>query len=617
MTENDTSNFSTSRLSKEDLKKTNQDEQVFTTDSYHTDSRRDPNFKLPVNSQNKATKINLLSVARPHMRAFHFAWISFFLSFFAWFSVPPLVTTIKHYDNLTASQKDNTDILASAGTVLARLVVGPMADRYGPRTLQLITLTVFSIPIFLTGATFNYASLAVCRFFIGMVGAAFVVTEFWTNLHFAPKVVGIATATTAGWGNAGAGVANALMPQIYNLFQDFGLDKDKAWRACYIVPGCLLWIVGLSLYFLSDDCPQGNYKKLIAMGQRKKVSFVMALKNASVNYIVWLLFISYAISFGVEVLLNIKLSAYFQSRFGVSQSKAGLAAGLFGLMNIFARTLGGACSDIAAKYFGMKGRLWSLFIFLELEGIFCLAFYEMSSFGASIGLLVPFSIFVQCSTGSVFSIVPFVLPKYVGGVSGIVGAGGNVGSVVFGFLWKLPGVSDSPGKPFFVLSFFIIGLALVVPFIHFPKYGSMFFAPKDKVSIAQRKSLDDARDDWMSIKLDEQVELLSKSCLETLNKTCNLDWQFLQCIECKKRKESPPGSTQMHTTSCFDDEVLGKSSHSKISYWIKLKIASNQTPNCAMFEVDVLNGSKLNLKTFTISLDPILATMELACKLEE
>ncbi|KAK4528170.1 hypothetical protein GAYE_SCF51G6104 [Galdieria yellowstonensis] len=124
-----------------------------------------------------------------------------FLSFFAWFLISPLVTTIKKYDHLTALQEDNTEILASAGTFLARLVIGPLLDRDVPRTMY--RLTVFSFPVFLTAAIFNQASLATCLFFIGMIGAAFVVTKFWSNLHFAPNIIGLAAATTGGWSNVG------------------------------------------------------------------------------------------------------------------------------------------------------------------------------------------------------------------------------------------------------------------------------------------------------------------------------------------------------------------------------------------------------------------------------
>jgi len=390
--------------------------------------------------------------------------------------------------------------------------------------------------------------------------------------------------------------------------------KTKLWRACYIVPGVLLWIVGLGLYFFSDDCPAGNYKELIASSQRKKVPFLTALKRASSNYVVWLLFITYAISFGVEVLLNIKLSSYFQSRYSVTQSNAGLAAGLFGLMNIFARTLGGVCSDMSGKYFGMRGRLWSLFIFLLLEGVFCLIFYEMSSFGASIGVLVPFSIFVQCSTGSVFSIVPFVLPNYVGGVAGVVGAGGNVGSVVFGFLWKLPGVSNDPGKPFFFLSFFIIGLAFVVPLIYFPKYGAMFLKPRSKEPLQQNNDTTS----WIPMKVDEQVECLSKGCVEVLNDAFAFEWQFLRCMECNKKNENICSGESKLTHSEFEDEVRDSKPLYKIAiYLLKLEIVRQQRTIHAMIEVDLFSNQSWTLRNFSIPLDLTLSTTANTPQVEE
>ena len=39
----------------------------------------------------KKTSIDLLSVQRPHMRAFHFAWFAFFSCFIMWWAIPPLM----------------------------------------------------------------------------------------------------------------------------------------------------------------------------------------------------------------------------------------------------------------------------------------------------------------------------------------------------------------------------------------------------------------------------------------------------------------------------------------------------------------------------------------------
>ena len=54
----------------------------------------------------------------------------------------------------------------------------------------------------------------------------------------------------------------------------------------------------------------------------------------------------------------------------------------------------------------------------------------------SIVVLVVLSCVVQAAEGATFALVPYVAPKYTGAVSGIVGAGGNFGAVLLGFLFK-------------------------------------------------------------------------------------------------------------------------------------------------------------------------------------
>ena len=54
--------------------------------------------------KNKATKIELLNFSTPPMRAFHVTWFAFFLCFFAWFGVAPLMPIIRDELGLTKEQ---------------------------------------------------------------------------------------------------------------------------------------------------------------------------------------------------------------------------------------------------------------------------------------------------------------------------------------------------------------------------------------------------------------------------------------------------------------------------------------------------------------------------------
>ena len=127
---------------------------------------------------------------------------------------------------------------------------------------------------------------------------------------------------------------------------------------------------------------------------------------------------------------------YFTDYFGLSVFWAGVTASAFGLMNLFARTLGGMFGDMFGNKWGLKGRVTLLFIVLFCEGLALMFFSQMSILLLALPALIVFSLFVQMSEGATYSVVPFINPKALGAVAGIVGAGGNVGAVSAGFLFK-------------------------------------------------------------------------------------------------------------------------------------------------------------------------------------
>ena len=125
------------------------------------------------------------------------------------------------------------------------------------------------------------------------------------------------------------------------------------------------------------------------------------------------------------------------------------------MMNIFARALGGIFGDKAGKKFGLKGRIFILGIFLLFEGLGIILFSQMASLVWAIATMLLFALFLKMSNGATYSVVPFINKKAVGAVAGIVGAGGNVGAVLAGFLFKSSEISYRE-------SLFIIGIAVSV-----------------------------------------------------------------------------------------------------------------------------------------------------------
>src|SRR6202165_836856 len=160
----------------------------------------------------KANNIKLFLIRAAQMRAFHLTWMAFFVCFFAWFACAPLMPVIKGEFGLTVAQIANINIAAVAITILVRLIVGPMCDRFGPRKTYTGLLLLGAIPVLGVALSQSYESFLFFRLAIGAVGASFVITQYHTSVMFAPNVVGTANAAAAGWGNSGGGAAQALMP---------------------------------------------------------------------------------------------------------------------------------------------------------------------------------------------------------------------------------------------------------------------------------------------------------------------------------------------------------------------------------------------------------------------
>ena len=406
--------------------------------------------------KNKATQINLFSLKTVQMRTFHTTWFAFFLAFFGWFGIAPLMAIVREDLMLTKAQIGNTIIASVAITVIVRILIGPLCDRIGSRKAYTWLLILGSLPVMGIGLAQNYETFLLFRLAIGAIGASFVITQYHTSTMFAPNCIGTANATTAGWGNLGGGVTQMVMPLIFTAVLSFGVDKFLGWRLAMIVPGIALFITGFAYYFLTQDAPDGNYKELRDRGDLEPAkgkgsftnatrAFVESFMLAIKDHRVWALFVIYAACFGVELTINNVAALYYHDRFQLDVKTAGLIAGLFGLMNIFARTVGGFFSDFFAKKMGLRGRVMFLFVVLLGEGVMLILFSQMAVLVLAVGTMIVFSLFVQMSEGATYGIVPFINRKALGAVAGIVGAGGNAGAVAAGFLFRSESITMQQG----------------------------------------------------------------------------------------------------------------------------------------------------------------------------
>ncbi|MDP9055040.1 MAG: MFS transporter [Acidobacteriota bacterium] len=387
--------------------------------------------------KNKATAIKLADFTSVPMRAFHMSWFAFFICFFGWFGLAPLMPVIRAEFHLTKPQIGNLTIASVAITVLVRALMGFVCDRIGPRRAYTWLLILGSVPVMLVGLAHDYQTFLLFRLAIGAIGASFVITQYHTSVMFGPNIVGTANAATAGWGNLGGGVTQMVMPLLFAGFLSLGVDKWWGWRMAMVIPGVVMLITGIAYYFITQDTADGDFAALRARGEMTGKSaargaFAAAFRDSRV----WTLFLIYGACFGMELTIDNIAALYFTDNFHLGLTAAGMVAASFGMMNIFARALGGIVSDRCHRKAGLRGRALLLGGTIFCEGLALMLFSQMRWLPLAIGAMMLTGLFIKMSNGATYAVVPFVNRKALGAVAGIVGAGGNVGSVLASFLFK-------------------------------------------------------------------------------------------------------------------------------------------------------------------------------------
>jgi NNP family nitrate/nitrite transporter-like MFS transporter len=374
-------------------------------------------------------------------------------------------------------------------------------------------LVAGAIPCGMTGLVHNAAGLISLRFVIGILGATFVPTQFWTTQLFSPSVIGTANALTGGWGNLGGGVTYLLMPAIYDGIRHH-LPQSKTWRVVYIVPAAICILVAAAVLMFGSDTPQGDWLKVrqseleaaalpsVKEKEREKEtdsdaadgkdgdknsndvviktverdndeesikdvkrdeSAMMAIIGSFkvlANPAVLIMVVVYACSFGVELAIDNVIGKVFESKFKLNPSTAAYIGSIFGLLNIFSRLTGGLFSDYLAIRWHLPGRIFALLLSMVLEGIFLIGFgYGLISLKSSIILMVFFSFFVQHVCGSSFAIVPFIDSVNNGKVMGMIGAGGNVGGLLFNLMFR--GFGEKFEIAFLCLGCITLGVSII------------------------------------------------------------------------------------------------------------------------------------------------------------
>lgn len=437
----------------------------------------------------KARSIPVLNPVNKYGRVFFFSWLGFMVAFLSWYAFPPLLT-ISIRDDLHMTQADvaNSNIVALLATFLVRFIAGPLCDRYGPRYVFAGLLLCGSIPTALATTVKNPAGLIVIRFFVGILGGTFVPCQVWCTGFFDKNVVGTANALAGGWGNAGGGITYFVMPALFDaLVHSQGLTPHVAWRVSFVLPFVIVTATAAGMLLLCDDTPTGKWSErhlviegipstppsevatlhlnsskekardpeqspaesinqgrttAIELSSAELVEAPSFQRTLRVVFSLQSLALAapYACSFGGELAINSIIGSYYYKNFPeLGQTLSGRWAAMFGLLNVLFRPAGGMIGDVIYRYTDSVWckKLWLSFLGI-IMGVFELAIglsdphHQPTMFGLVAGL----AFFMDASNGASFAVVPHVHPSANGILSGMVGAVGNLGGVIFAVIFR-------------------------------------------------------------------------------------------------------------------------------------------------------------------------------------
>lgn len=198
------------------------------------------------------SNLNLLSLSGKS-RIFHLSSIAFFLTFVVWFNHAPLMISIKETFHLSDPQIKILLMLNVALTIPARIVIGILVDKFGPRLTYSSLMLISSFFCFFFALADNFQTLALARFLLGFVGAGFVIGIRMLAEWFPAKQIGLAEGLYGGIGNFGSAGATLLLPGLALAF-----GGDQGLRYAIMLSGVMLLWYAFVFYTYARDTPEGS-----------------------------------------------------------------------------------------------------------------------------------------------------------------------------------------------------------------------------------------------------------------------------------------------------------------------------------------------------------------------
>lgn len=230
-------------------------------------------------------KFKLFDFSQERVRVLHYTWIAFFLTFYVWFNFAPLKSSmIEAFDFLTEENFKSLLLCNVALTIPARILIGSMVDKYGPRVTYagLMVITVIPGLLFAFGGTL--VQLIVSRLLLSSIGAGFVIGIKMTANWFPAKQIGRAEGFYAGWGNFGSAAAAGLVPVIGLSL----IGGEIGWKWSLALSSIVTALYGVFYYFKVKDYPTGKEPKQ-SSGAKRASALPVSNYKGLVAYFFWTL----------------------------------------------------------------------------------------------------------------------------------------------------------------------------------------------------------------------------------------------------------------------------------------------------------------------------------------
>jgi NNP family nitrate/nitrite transporter-like MFS transporter len=434
-------------------------------------------------------------------RILHLTWFAFFLTFVCWFNFAPFASIIGKELHFTEAQVKTLLICNLAITIPARIIIGALLDRFGPRKTYSILLLFAVIPCLATAFAQDFGQMVMARLLMGIVGSGFVLGIRMVAEWFEPKEIGMAQGIYGGWGNFGAFGAEFALPLIATGTA-FMAGGALNWRLAIALTGIIAAIYGVIYFNNVTDTPPGkeykrpkkygamevtrprdfygllimNFGLVFALGllawrlAQPKLGFL----NPTGMYAVWALlaglyaYQSYqAWLVNREVVLGRKqfspqeryefsqvalLQFTYITNFGSELAAVSMlpvffektfhlehaAAAMIAATYPFLNLFSRPSGGIVSDRFG--SRKWTMVLVSIGIGIsYLLASQINPSWAIPVAVAVTMlaALFAQAGCGSTYAIVPLIKKEITGQVAGNVGAYGNFGGVVYLTIFSL------------------------------------------------------------------------------------------------------------------------------------------------------------------------------------